>query len=348
MYKGVSLFANVGIAETYLHDSNVDIVVANELLDERAKFYREMYPSSNMITGDITNPEVYNKVLENAKKENCDFLIATPPCQGFSMAGKMEEDDIRNSLIKYVIKMIQDLKPKNILIENVPGMLKSYILHNGEKIKMLDYIEQELDGYIINTKVVNTADYGTPQNRKRAIFLISNIKKWEFPDKEKIITVKEAISHLPTLEAGETSEIPYHNAKKHNDNHILWMKHTPTNKSAFENEIHFPKKDGRRIKGFMSTYKRLDWDKPAHTITMANGSVSSQNNVHPGRSLGNGLYSDARVLTLKEIFILTGLPENWTPPTWAKENLIRQVIGEGVPPKLIERLLKNIPIVKCV
>ena len=108
--------------------------------------------------------------------------------------------------------------------------------------------------------------------------------------------------------------------------------------------MHYPKKaDGTRIKGFATTYKRIEWDKPAPTITMANGSVSSQNNVHPGVLLEDGTYSNARVLTLKEIFILTGLPDDWNPPQWASENLIRQVIGEGVPPKLIDSLLSSMP-----
>ena len=83
-------------------------------------------------------------------------------------------------------------------------------------------------------------------------------------------------------------------------------------------------------------------DKPAPTITMANGSISSQNNVHPGRLLSDGTYSDARVLTLKELFILTGLPDDWEPPEWASENLTRQVIGEAVPPKLLYEILKQL------
>ncbi|RTZ84821.1 MAG: hypothetical protein DSY95_05690, partial [SAR324 cluster bacterium] len=119
-----------------------------------------------------------------------------------------------------------------------------------------------------------------------------------------------------------------------------FLKHTPTGKTALQNKIHYPKKEnGERIKGYATTYKRIEWDKPAPTITMANGSVSSQNNVHPGRLKADGTYSDARVLTLKEIFILTGLPDDWAPPEWASENLIRHVIGEGVPPKLIDAIL---------
>ncbi len=263
-----------------------------------------------------------------------------------SLAGKMHENDPRNSLIKYVIKLAQELEPTNILIENVPKVLNTYLVHKGEKLKITDFIQNELEplGYIINPVVVDASDYATPQSRKRAIFLISKVAKWELPAKQDKITVREMIEHLPSLESGGTSAIKYHNAKTHNERHISFLKQTPTGKTALHNKVHYPKKaDGTRIKGYDTTYKRIEWDKPAPTITMANGSVSSQNNVHPGRKLADGTYSDARVLTLKEIFILTGLPDDWTPPEWASENLIRQVIGEGVPPMLIDSLLSTMP-----
>ena len=346
MIQGVSLFANVGIAETYIKEHGIKIAVANELMENRAKFHQEMHKECEMIQGDITSDEVFTRVAEASKKAKCDFLIATPPCQGMSLAGKMQEDDPRNSLIKYVVKLAQELQPTNILIENVPKVLKTYLVHHGEKLKITDFIKNELEplGYVINPVVVDASDYGTPQSRKRAIYLISKLGKWEVRDKQDKITVREMIEHLPTLESGESSSIAYHAAKVHNDRHISFLKQTPSGKTALHNKVHYPKKvDGTRIKGYDTTYKRIDWDKPAPTITMANGSISSQNNVHPGRLKKDGTYSDARVLTLKEIFILTGLPDDWTPPEWASENLIRQVIGEGVPPKLIDTLLSSMP-----
>lgn len=347
--NGVSLFANVGIAETYISNHSINIVVANELLEKRAEFYQEQHKNCNMIQGDITNKNIYNAVLNEAKKQECDFLIATPPCQGMSVAGKMIKDDPRNGLIKYVIKFIKELQPTHILIENVQGILNTFVEVNGQKLKILNYIKTELENldYCINYSVVDTADYETPQTRKRAIFLISKNGFWNFPHKKKQITVKEAIGHLPSLESDQKSNIQYHYAKKHNDRHIFFLKQTPTGKTALHNEVHYPKKEnGERIKGYATTYKRIQWDKPAPTITMANGSVSSQNNVHPGNLKEDSTYSDARVLTLKEIFILTGLPNNWHPPKWASENLIRQVIGEGIPPKLIDNILKTIPLSK--
>jgi DNA (cytosine-5)-methyltransferase 1 len=347
--RGISLFSNVGISESYFKEKGVDIIIANELLKDRCDFYSHLYPETQMLCGDITNTEIYNKLLNLYIENKCNFLIATPPCQGMSIAGKMNKDDERNKLIIQVVELIKTVKPDNIIIENVPGILKFSITindnHSSKEIKIVDYIKKSLEplGYYINYDVLDAADYGTPQFRKRAIFLISKIKKWEFPNKQKHITTREAIGDLPTLESGQKSKIKNHYSKKHNENHILWMKHTPTGKTAFDNKNFFPQKEGRKIKGFSTTYKRIDWDKPAPTITMSNGAISSQNNVHPGRLNKDGTYSDARALTILELQRLMGLPDDWNVPKFVTDNLIRKVIGEGFPPKFAASLLTTIP-----
>ena len=345
MIKAASLFSNVGIAETYLKKYGIEVVVANELLKDRAKFYKHLYPETNMITGDITNPEIFSAVVSASLKEKIDFVIATPPCQGMSVAGKMNESDPRNSLIIKAVEFIKQTQPSNAIIENVPTMLKTYIVVNDKKILIKDYIIQELGKeYNITFNILNAADYGTPQVRKRAITLLTKNGTWELPPKQPLITVRAAIGNLPSLESNQKSDLKFHYAPKHCDNHILWMKHTPTGKTAFNNEIYFPQKaDGTRIKGFATTYKRMDWDKPAPTVTMCNGAISSQNNVHPGRMLPDGTYSDARVLTLLELFRIMGLPDDWNVPEWASDNLIRKVIGEGIPPHLIEAIISTMP-----
>lgn len=343
--SGISLFSNVGISETYFFSHGIKIKIANELIPDRCKFYSHLYPEVNLVQGDIVDKNIFNKLIDLYKKNNCNFLIATPPCQGMSVAGKMDKNDERNKLIIQVIEFIKEVRPDNIIIENVPGILSFSIILDNSVIKIVDYIENSLKplGYFINYKVLDAADYNTPQFRKRAIFLISKIRKWEFPPKHKHITVKESIGNLPSLESGEKSKIKYHYSKKHNEDHVLWMKNTPTGKTAFNNKVFYPKKDGRRIKGFSTTYKRIDWNKPAPTITMSNGAISSQNNVHPGNKNKDGTYSDARVLSILELLKLTGLPDNWNIPYWASDNLIRRVIGEGFPPRFSESLLSTMP-----
>jgi DNA (cytosine-5)-methyltransferase 1 len=132
-----------------------------------------------MIVGDITNISIFNKLVDLFLKNHCKFLIATPPCQGMSIAGKMQENDSRNRLIYYVIEFIKKTNPENILIENVPAFLKFNININNTKIQIKDYIISELEplGYKLNFDVKDAADFKTPQHRKRAIFLISKLKK---------------------------------------------------------------------------------------------------------------------------------------------------------------------------
>ena len=89
--KGLSLFSGAGIGETYLAECGIDIVVANEILPKRANLYRSIFPSCNMICGDITNKEIFNSVITSAK--GVDFIIASPPCQGMSVAGKHRNED---------------------------------------------------------------------------------------------------------------------------------------------------------------------------------------------------------------------------------------------------------------
>jgi DNA (cytosine-5)-methyltransferase 1 len=350
--KALTLFSNVGIDEWYLGQQGIEVIAANELLKDRADFYKKLYPETKMIQGSITDTDVYNQIVDVSN--DIDLIIATPPCQGMSQANALraKKDDPRNSLIKKVVSLINDLNPKYILIENVRGMAKTFINHNGKSVNIMDYIRDNIpQKYTINTQVLNASDYGTPQHRNRLITLISSEGLWEMPQKhDKKITVREAIGHLPSIEASQQTDIPWHFGRKHNDNHILWMKHTATGMTAFDNPVHFPKtKDRvtgkmRKIKGFRTTYKRIKWDEPSPTIGMTNGSINSQNNVHPGNLKDDGTYSDARALSVRELVILCGLPDNcFDNHLDQDENFMRHIIGECFPPKMCLEIIKTIP-----
>ena len=294
-----------------------------------------------------------------------NFIIATPPCQGMSTAGKKDPDDPRNKLIFYAIESIKILKPKYVILENVPMQNRTKIIYEGKKILIPDYIDKELSKeYIFNdNRLVNTMNYGIPQSRQRNIYLLVRKDlgiKWEFPKPENhIITLKEAIGDLPSLDPdlrdeSERWRFPdfekkkseglkiskWHYPPKHSWKQVEWMIHTPTGKSAFKNEIYFPKKDNRKIKGAPRTYMRMDWNKPATTILQNSNVISTFSTVHPGRLIKDDgteegrIYSDARTLTIYELLILSSLPIDWDIPDWANEILIRKVIGEGIPPKL--------------
>jgi DNA (cytosine-5)-methyltransferase 1 len=350
--KALSLFSNVGFGELYLGDIGVDVVVANELCEDRCNLYKEIHPNCNVVCGDIANEktkvDIYESCPDAIFEDGINLIIATPPCQGMSVANaKRLPDDSRNSLIIHAMDIFNDLLPDYMLIENVSGMAETFINVDGDVINIIEYIKSTLpEPWQLNWKILDAKDYGTPQSRKRFIGLISKDGKWKHPKpQKKLISVRDAIGHLPSLESGESSKFPWHYAKKHNENHIKWMRNTPTGKTAFNNKIYYPQKDGRRIKGFMTTYKRIEWDKPSPTVTMCNGAISSQNNVHPGTSLSDGIYSDARVLSVMELAILCGIPEDFLNKFKNKypESFLRRVLGECFPPKTCLEIIKNIP-----
>lgn len=371
--KGISLFANVGVAETYLEEVGIDIVLANELDEKRAKFYKYLYPNTEMIVGDITKKEIKQQLIIKSKKYGIDFLIATPPCQGMSLAGKMNPTDERNQLISYAIDIIKELKPKYILLENVPQLLKTKIKINNKLITIPEYIHLELDEHYFFAKqnLVSAMDYEVPQMRKRNLFLLSRkdqAYKWEIPNPKPQITLRKAIGDLPSLDPllkeGLTETLKlfpdylkkkemaekisrHHHPPIHAKKHVITMMHTPSGKTAFDNEIYYPKKDnGERVNGHYNTYRRFDWDKPARTITQNNGVISSLCCVHPGRKYitnkGEFLYSDPRCLSIYELLIVFSLPKNWNIPDWADDNFVRHVIGEGIPPLLVKNIVSEL------
>ena len=370
--NGLSLFANVGVAETYLDELGIEIKVANELEPKRAKFYSHLYPKTNMIIGDITDEEIRKAIVLESKKNNVDFIIATPPCQGMSLAGKMDKFDKRNQLIYYAIEVIKKIKPKYILLENVPQLLRTKIKVDNVIISIPKYIHKELDDYynFADENIISARDYDVPQMRKRNIFLLSRKDMnyvWQVPKKKKTITLRDAIYDLPsvdpllkegleeTLKLFPNYLIKKENAEKvskfhrppiHAKKHVIAMMHTPSGCTAFDNKIFYPKKDdGTRVNGHYNTYRRFEWDKPARTITQNNGVISSLCCVHPGKSYvknGEVLYSDPRCLTLYELFIVFSLPKDWNVPDWADERFIRRVVGEGIPPMLIKNIVAEL------
>jgi len=373
--KGLSLFANVGIAETFLHRVGVDIVVANELLPERAKFYQHVYPRCKMICGDITKSETYSQIIRESKKSGVSFLIATPPCQGMSIAGRMSPEDPRNYLVTYAINAIRDLKPRYVLMENVFMQLQTFINFEGRRVLIPDLVDEVLgNDYHIVKEVIDTKYYGVPQQRKRAIMLLSRKNCgafWLFPEKDtNIVTLRKAIGDLPSLdplvkEPEHRNAFPqyarklkrglevskWHFPREHIWRNVEVMLHTPTGMSARQNEFFFPKKaDGiTMVGGAPRTYMRMDWDKPAPTITKFNHTISSFQNVHPGKlNKRTGLYSDPRVLTIFEMMRVMSLPDNWDIPDDATPQLVRTVIGEGVPPVAVERIVGNLHLPRII
>lgn len=374
--KAISLFANVGIAESYLEEIGIDVIAANEIDPKRTSFYRHIYPKVNVIEGDITNSDIKTQIINIGKENDVNLILATPPCQGMSTAGKMNRWDVRNTLICHAIEVVKNIKPKYVFLENVPQQLTTKIIYEGKEMYIPEYVQAELESeYVFNDdRVIEAADYGVPQYRERAIMLLvrKDVKqKWEFPKKTGIVSLEEAIGALPSLDP-EIYDVPYetmikllpdfeqkkerglaispwHYPPKHVYRQVLSMMHTPTGQTAFDNiEKYQPrKKNGELVSGFRNTYKRQWWDKPGTTVTMYSREISSQGNVHPGRAVGYdeeglNIYSDARVMSIYELLIMTSLPKDWNIPNGVTDHFIRCVIGEGIPPLLVKKIMEKL------
>lgn len=371
--KGLSLFSNVGVAEAGIENNkDIEILLANEIDHKRCLFYSSVHPSTRMIEGDITSDSIREQIVNESKAMGVNFILATPPCQGMSEAGNRKEFDERNELIYYAVDVIKRLEPLYAIIENVPTILKTKIKFNNRVITIPEYLLEELgDRYKFNKNtLIKAMDCGIPQMRERNIFLLVRKDQdieWEFPQKQPIVTLEEAIGKLPSVdpylregldftikkfpnylkkkeEALKISK--WHKPPTHSWKQVEWMMHTPTGKSAIYNEKYYPQKpDGTPVVAHHNHYRRLYWDKPARTMTQNNGVISSLACVHPGRPYtrnGETLYSDPRVLTLYELFIVSSLPLDWNVPDWANESFIRKVIGEGIPSNMITVIINEL------
>lgn len=374
--KGLSLFSSIGIAETYLCDSGVEICLANEIIPERAKMYQHFFPYTKMINGDITDKEIFKCIIEDAKDKKVDFIIATPPCQGMSLAGKMDPNDVRNKLIYYAVEAIKEIEPKFVLLENVPQQQKTVVMYNGKNILIPDFLYEQLsESYNFSKRtLVSAKDFGVPQMRKRNIILLSRKDMpivWEMPEiNEQEVTLRDILWDIPSLDPclleGEEATLKlfpkFHEKKEialgiskfhyppcHSRKLVITMMHTPSGDTAFNNNYYYPKKaNGERVNGHYNTYRRHAWDKPCRTITQNNGVISSLCCVHPGKPIVESdddrerLYSDARCFTIYELMLITSLPQKWNIPEWASEKLIRSTIGEGVPPLMIKKIVETL------
>lgn len=168
------------------------------------------FPNSLTICEDLSSVSSELALFFKGLKGKVDVIVGGPPCQGFSIAGKRIIDDPRNSLYRHYIETVEIIKPKYVVIENVPTIRT---MGGG---KVANAIIQDLEdlGYEVRVLTVNASDYGVPQNRKRAFFIA---KKGSapvvFPDPLTPVmklTTKDAIGDLPLVEDYfENLPIPY-------------------------------------------------------------------------------------------------------------------------------------------
>lgn len=425
--NAISLFSSAGIGDLGLRQNGIETVIACELLEERMDLFKTNFPTCKCHCGNI---EDYYRVICDEYLREYDkspfLLIATPPCQGMSSngMGKLLHDyrkgmrpklDPRNRLIVPAVEAIKILKPKWVILENVANMANTAILDsNGNLVNILEFIKESLGSLYVGTPaVIDCADYGIAQHRRRLITVLSRSEKAKahFSKYKTFIpkptngenalpflppwkTLRDSISAVPPLasENGKNANIAFHPLHKVpllDEKKLFWLKNTPEGASAFNNQcvnptcmyqknaIHGSIRDGKGInryngdtpiycqkcaeilprpwvddlktgakrlmKGYVSAYKRMSWDEPASTITKNFQYACSDNKVHPSQN---------RVLSLYEALVVQSISEYdysfSISNKQAKDGLIRDVIGESVPPKMIDLICQHIKKIECI
>lgn len=201
--KIADLFAGVGGMSEGFRMAGFDIQFAVEYDPEIAEAYKLNHTGTEVFACDICTIDVEEL---HRKYKNIDVIVGGPPCQGFSQKGKrLSINDPRNFLFQQFVRFVNTFKPKYFVLENVPNIItteKGYF-----KDQIVDAFSQL--GYIVTYGVLCAADYGVPQDRKRAIF-IGQFEKLEIglPPVKKIRTsIKDAIYDLPFIKSGEGCEV---------------------------------------------------------------------------------------------------------------------------------------------
>lgn len=333
----IDLFAGVGGMSLGFEQAGFDVVLANEYDPEIASAYIYNHKKTQMIVGDITSLD-----FETAFKDyigKVDVVIGGPPCQGFSQKGQRKTiNDERNFLFQHYVRAVGLIRPTYFVMENVPNLLTA---ENGffknEIIELFSRL-----GYQLNMGILNAADYGVPQNRRRAVII--GKKNSEAPllpsPQSNNVTVWDAISDLAFLNSGEgQEEQPYRKSptseygkKMRGDMNVLYN-HIATNHSklALERLSLIPPNCGKEVLPeehltksiYSGTWSRMIKDDVAVTITTRFDTPSSGRFTHPHLNRAITVREAARIQSFPDSFIFTG----------SKSSQMKQV-GNAVPPQL--------------
>ncbi|RJX74288.1 DNA cytosine methyltransferase [Vibrio sinensis] len=368
MLTYVSLFSSAGVGCFGLKEIGFKCIATAELLEKRIKiqqYNQKCEYDSGYICGDLTEHKTHDTLYSEiasfkAKKKikDIDLVVATPPCQGMSVANHKKNQELgRNSLVVESLRIVKDQQPKFFIFENVSAFLKSICTDlDGVDKPIREAIHSNLaPDYLIESKVINLKNYGANSSRTRT--LVIGVRRDQkgvtpldlYPDFRPEKTLHEVIGHLPSLKTmGEFCEDDiFHSFRPYKEDMYPWIKATPYGKSAFDNpEDHLkPHKvvDGEIVVNQSKNgdkYQRQVWEKVAPCIHTRNDCLPSQNTVHP---------IDDRAFSIRELMLMMSIPSTfqWLPNSMVPANsadyetkfqfrkktefTIRQCLGEAVP-----------------
>lgn len=334
--NAIDLFCGCGGLSYGFESAGVNILLGIDNDATALKAFENNHKNAKSICGDITKT-----TLEDIKKligdKNIDLIIGGPPCQGMSLSGPRKFDDPRNKLYLSYIRLVEEIKPKAFVIENVPGLVGLF------KGQIKDSIIERLTalGYNVQYKILCSADYGVPQSRRRVVFIGLKDKSFNFDNirLEDTVTCEMALSDLPPL-VDTLGEDPakYETKPKNNYQKLMRKKskqvrnHIAASHSDKVKKIISLVPDGgnykdlpeeyRNSRNFHVAWTRFRSDKPAPTID-----TGHRHHFH---------YKYNRVPTVRECARLQSFPDDFIFEG-NKTQQFRQV-GNAVPPLMAQAI----------
>lgn len=361
--KAIDLFSGCGGVSIGLTNAGFEVACAVEIDDAAVKAYKGYYRLNdvNVLQRDIcTLSGAEIAAAAGVKADEIYLLAGCPPCQKFSLQNRVHNsdedkiDDVKKLLMEFK-RVIKEMRPPFVLMENVPGIKSSYggrILN--EFIDDLEMPSGDFVGYKIICSVVNAADYGVPQLRKRFVLhavrndIYESMRRADIDvalpppthaqngqgGKQQWITVKQAFEGLPSIAAGERypgDEIKNHycaNLSELNKERMRFIRANGGTRTALPE--HLTLKCHEKYSGHTDVYGIMDPDKPAPTMTGGCLSYSKGRFGHP--------YED-RAISVREAARLQTFPDDYV----FGESLTKAAleIGNAVPIRLVEASAKE-------
>lgn len=359
MLKAVSFFSGAGGLDMGLHAAGFDIRLCVEIEKKYCETLLLNHPKWNVKNDDIMNYDKVRIYKESglSLKQDIDLIFGGSPCQSFSTAGKRQAfGDVRGQAMVKFAEIIQDVKPKAFLLENVKGLLSAALKHRkldqrGLEFKPLSeeekpgsalaYIMGYFKEYNVNMKIINAADYGVSQKRERVIFV--GIRKdldkiFEFPEtthnsngsdgKSKWISFQEISNKFQ-------SKIKEHHYVTYSPERLKYMKMIPKgggNWRDLPSDITKIAMGGayNSSGGKVGFFRRIKLNEPAPTLLTSPHQKST--------NLGHPL--EDRPLSIEEYLIIQGFPINYKFSGTINDQYTQ--IGNAVPVKLAYNLGKAI------
>jgi DNA (cytosine-5)-methyltransferase 1 len=324
MLTAVDLFCGAGGLSEGLSQTGVDVLGAVDISQLAIEAYKENHPNTHVWRRDIRrlSPEEILQDLELAPGE-LDLLAGCPPCQGFSTLRTHNRssnvDDRRNGLVAQFARFCEVLRPRGLLMENVPG------LESDRRFRLLANRLERM-GYRLTYGVLDAADYGVPQRRRRFVLLGLIGDAVEFaPPTASLLRVRDAIGDL---ESPMTSDDLLHNHGEERSKEIVELIRDIPRDGGSRRDLG-PKRQlecHKRVSGWNDVYGRMAWDAPAPTITSGCINPSKGRFLHP---------EEDRAITLREAALLQSFPRDYKFPLTEGKYKVADLIGNALPPVFV-------------